>query len=193
MERWIIIGGGATVIVGGLGTILPQLIPQWIGIFIVVMGAATMMYGFFVAGRPKPAYYGTPMPDAWIWNWQIRCQGNYILPLSRLTPLKECARVAYEKTRGSNAAEMAERQPDGREGILSWYAHALTARGDTTLYGKKPPATKYEVVPNENMGKYHFVESLSAVAYHGKTKLEYEDLRLKRSGLRRKIKDIKSW
>ena len=193
MERWIIIGGGAVGIVGGLVKPYPQLIPEWIWIFVVLISVATMMYGFFVVGRPKPAYYSTPKPDAWIWNWQIRFQGNYILPLSRLTPLKECARVAYEKTRDSNAAKMAERQPDGREGILSWYAHALTKRGDTTLYGKKPPATKYEVVPNENMGKYHFVESLSAVAYHGKTKWEYEDLRLKRSELRRKIKDIKSW
>ena len=192
MERWVFILGGVEIIVGGLVTALPTFVPQWVGFPIMAIGILTIAYGVLTANKPQPAYYGTPTPKAWIWNWRVAVIASSIFPLSRLIPLRQAAQMTYDKTRGSTAAIAAERE-GGPEEILSWYSHALTGRDGATLYGKKPPSTKFEIVPRENMGQYHFIEQFSAVAYHGKQEPVYENLMIKKTDLKRRARVIKSW
>lgn len=73
--------------------------------------------------------------------------GEYRRPDGHLS-LKEAATRAYEQTRGSAAAEIAERMANGPNDILEWYGTALTLaanrkNGDKplmTLFGVRPPS-----------------------------------------------------
>ena len=104
-----------------------------------------------------------------------------------LVPLKEAATIAYEETRGTRIAEIAERMTDGD--VLGYYAHALFG-GDTTLYGKHPPSRKLEAVPKEEYGRCGFSNDYSALRRHGKSRNLYEGLQVKRSDIDRRIAEL---
>lgn len=103
-------------------------------------------------------------------------------------PLKEAATIAYEETRGTKAAIIAEGpNPDD---ILGYYAYALF-KGSTMLYGKHPPSRKLERVPKEEYGRCGFSDDYNSLRRHGKDRNLYEDLQIRRSDLSRRITELK--
>ena len=102
-------------------------------------------------------------------------------------PLKEAATIAYEETRGTKAATIAEGL--NRDHILGYYAYALFK--GSTLYGKYPPSRKLEPVPKEEYGRCGFSDDYSSLRRHGEDQNLYEDLQIRRSDLLRRITELK--
>ncbi len=102
--------------------------------------------------------------------------------------LKEAATIAYEETRGTKAATIAEGL--NRDDILGYYAYALF-KGSTILYGKHPPSRKLEPVPNDEYGRCGFSDDYSSLRRHGEDQNLYEDLQIRRSDLLRRITELK--
>ncbi len=103
-------------------------------------------------------------------------------------PLKEAATTAYEETRGTKAAIIAEGL--NRDDILGYYAYALF-KGSKMLYGKHPPSRKLEPVPKEEYGRCGFSDDYSSLRRHGEDQNLYEDLQIRRSNLLRRITELK--
>ncbi len=101
--------------------------------------------------------------------------------------LHEAATVAYEETRGTKAATIAEGLT--RDDILGHYAYALFK--GSTLYGKHPPSRKLEPVPKEEYGRSGFSDDYSSLRRHGEDQNLYEDLQIRRSDLLRRITELK--
>ncbi|MCH7539475.1 MAG: hypothetical protein IH999_03600 [Proteobacteria bacterium] len=196
MERWIIILGGFEIVGGGIVTAYPEFLPQWIGFVAIAIGVLTISYGVWGTDRPRPAYYGSPLRNAWLWNWNVRISASAILPLSRLVPLRRAAQIAYEKTRGSAAAMMAER-PIGQElpNPLTWFANALTGKNnqEIALYGMRPHSTKLEIVPPDLLKSCGFSNDVDALIEHTSRRIQYQNLHMKKADLGRRIRDIRSW
>ncbi len=188
MGRWIVILGGIEIVGGGIVTAFPEFLPQWVGFIAIAIGVGTIAFGVWGANRPRPAYYGVPTPDKWIWNWNVRVGATNLFPMGRIVSLHKAARIAYEKTHGTKAAEVAEKlNPDN---VLEYYAHALF-NGSTTLFGSRHPSTKLGVVPNDEYGRCGFNDDLSAIRRHGDDRNLYENIYIRRSDLRRLIKELR--
>ncbi len=110
-------------------------------------------------------------------------------PSDSYISLEEAATIAYEETRGTRVAAIAERISD--DNVLAYYAYALF-NGTTTLYGNHPPSRKLEAIPNEERGRCGFSNDLQALRRHGKNRNLYENLQIKRSDLNRRIAELKS-
>ena len=108
---------------------------------------------------------------------------------SELINLSEAVLIAYEETRGTKVATIAEGL--NRDDILGYYAHALFD-GKTTLYGNHPPSRKLEAVPNEEYGRCGFSDDKNALQRHGENRNLYENLKIKRSDVDRRIAELKS-
>ena len=92
-------------------------------------------------------------------------------------PYHEATLTAYEETRGTKAADIAEGL--NRDNVLGYYAHALFD-GSTTLYGKYPPSRNLEPIPNEWRAYCVFSDDQSALRRHGEDRNHYEELQIKR-------------
>jgi hypothetical protein len=103
-------------------------------------------------------------------------------------PFPEAALMAYEETRGTKAAAIAEGL--NRDNVLGYYAHALFD-GSTTLYGKHPPSRIIEPIPNEEKARCGFSDDQSALRRHGEDRNLYEDLQIRHSDLSRRIKELR--
>ena len=110
-------------------------------------------------------------------------------PSDSYISLEEAATIAYEETRGTRVAAIAERISD--DNVLAYYAYALFS-GTTTLYGNHPPSRKLEPIPNEERGRCGFSNDLQALRRHGKNRNLYENLQIKRSDVNRRIAELKS-
>lgn len=111
-------------------------------------------------------------------------------PSDSYISLKEAATIAYEETRGTRVADIAERL-SGDDNVLAYYAYALFS-GTTTLYGNHPPSRKLEAIPNEERGRCGISNDLQALRRHGKNRNLYENLQIKRSDVERRISELKS-
>ena len=102
--------------------------------------------------------------------------------------LHEAALTAYEETRGTKVATIAEGL--NSDNVLGYYAHALFD-GSTTLYGKHPPSRILEPIPNVERSRCGFSSDQSALRRHGVNRNLYEDLQIRRSDLLRRITELK--
>ena len=188
MERTIIILGGVAIVVGGVMKPFPILLPQWVWVPLTGIGVLTIVYGVFKPRRPSPAYYGVPSPDKWIWNWSAPIIFERAWPLSRIVPLKKAARLAYEATKGTEVARAAEA---ANFDVLGYYCNALFD-GSTTLLGNRPPSMKLEAIPDEESNRGGFTDNYSAFRRHGADKNLYEGIHIRRSDIRKRVKNMRA-
>jgi hypothetical protein len=106
-----------------------------------------------------------------------------------LIALKEAATIAYEETRGTAVAGVAERMSGGD--VLGYYAQALFNK-NTTLYGTYPPSRKLEAVSNEESTGCVFSADYDALRRHNEFQNLYENLQIRRSDVDRRIAELKS-
>ncbi len=122
-----------------------------------------------------------------VFAWRFPKRKIPLVDTDAYVPLKEAATIAYEETRGTRAAIIAEGL--NRDDILGYYAYALFQ--DSTLYGKHPPSRKLEPVPKEEYGRCGFSDDYSSLRRHGENQNLYEDLQTRRSDLLRRITELK--
>jgi hypothetical protein len=111
----------------------------------------------------------------------------------RFISLREGALLAYEKTQGSLAAGMAEGMPGGP---LGWYATALVGqpqREHIPVYATKPPSRKRIVIPSEELPRGIISDEGRSFKYWGQNEPKYVDLQIKRSYMKKRIKEIRTW
>ncbi len=102
--------------------------------------------------------------------------------------LKEAATIAYEETRGTKVAAIIE--GPNKDNILGYYARALFK--GTTLYGNRPPSRKLEAIPNEEYGRCGISDDQNGLWRRADSRILYENLKIKRSDLDRRIAELKS-
>jgi len=108
-------------------------------------------------------------------------------------PLKDAARIAYEKTLNTSVSAMAERLGKDSGGTLSYYAIALiqdSPDSPVQIFGTRPPSTKLEAIPHNKVRAWRFSDDLTALESRRR---EFENLQVRRRDLTRKIKEIQSW
>lgn len=76
------------------------------------------------------------------------------LPVRRLIPLKDAARLTYERTRSTDMAKMAERPYDGKVDILGYYATWLLDR-EIPVYAIREPIDRHERIPLSEQERLH--------------------------------------
>ena len=103
--------------------------------------------------------------------------------------LKQAATIAYEETRGTQAATIAEGL--NRDYILGYYAHALF-NDSVVLYGKHPPSRQLEPVPNEEVRRCSFSDDYNSLRRHGENRNIYEGLKIRRTDLWQRITELKT-
>lgn len=106
--------------------------------------------------------------------------------------LAEGCRIAYEKTRGSLEAAMAERQAekDGDQALLNWYATWLTAHLNVPLYGARSPSTKQELIDPKEYPSHAFREGATRLAPHAGLATGYVALHIREDDLMVALKSI---
>jgi hypothetical protein len=148
---------------------------------------AMMWPGAHVAGW-VPAILGLSLIAFANWQWitdRILLRG-YI-------SLRQAARRAYEATRGSEIAEMAER-PIGRDtsvtpdDILSWYCHHI--RREIQIFGSRPPSLLLEEIPSK-LPQVTF-ESGGQSLRSGRHPIVYTDLAVSKNDFRSYLANLKS-
>jgi hypothetical protein len=92
-------------------------------------------------------------------------------PPPRLLSLIEAARLAYEQTRGSQLADMAERHDGTPDGILEYYAYQIMERCE--ILAQRLPSQLMELYPKELWKKMHLCDDLSGIKYHGSSRVTY--------------------
>lgn len=119
------------------------------------------------------------------------------LPFRRAIPIRDAARIAYEVTRDSTFAAMAERtRRDHALEILGAYASAFydEDRPEIWVFGKRPPSTRYEVVPHSMAAQLWFNDEVTGLKQlGGANELRYTDVAVTKLGLKRLIKIINGW
>ena len=116
--------------------------------------------------------------------------GSAIIPGWRI-PLRQAAQRAYEALRNTEHGRMADSfQNEGPDGPLSYFAIAISR--EVPVYGKFPPSTRYEVIPEIEFRRCTFEHGGEALKrFQGDTPL-YVDLTVTRLGLRKAIKRLKN-
>lgn len=107
-------------------------------------------------------------------------------------PLEEAARMAFDATRGTAVSDMAEREgKDRTEGIIHWYALALTERIEvygTWKHAAMPSLIDFKTKPGPSVG----IRPNGKAAVWGKGTTEADDLYVRAVDLQRAIKDLKA-
>ena len=144
--------------------------PLWVWAlrFVLIVGAGALFWFVFIS--------------------RTKTSSNEPEPENEYIGMKEAATIAYEETRGTKAAEIAESV--NRDDVLGYYAHALF-NGTTTLYGTHPPSQKLEEIPNEEYGRCRFEDDYSSLRRHSEQRNIYENVQIKRSDLERRIQELK--
>jgi len=88
-----------------------------------------------------------------------------------LISLRDAARRAYEHTRGTELADMAERYDGTPDGVLEYYAVLIIE--DHPILVKKPPSNLVEEYPKELWNKMSLCGQLNGIKYHGSERLIY--------------------
>ncbi len=88
-----------------------------------------------------------------------------------LISLREAARRAYEHTRGTELADMAERHDGTPEGVLAYYADLIAEHHPILV--KKPPSNSVENYPRELWNKMSLCDQLNGIKYHGSQRSVY--------------------
>jgi hypothetical protein len=91
-------------------------------------------------------------------------------------PLREAARKAYEQTRGTDIAKVAEGFGKTPEGILRYYEHSLFLQHP--IYAQKLPSTISEIVPPHVKPTLYLLEGGAGLGFHGSKEPAYIDLRM---------------
>lgn len=149
----------------------------------VVAAILTIAWNFFNVGKGIKSWGKRLQEKSGKFDVRIASQADdpFIL-------LHEAALMAYEETRGTRIAEIAE--GFNLDNVLGYYARALFD-GSTTLFGKYPPSRKLEPIPNTEKGKCIFSPDLKGLQRHGTSRNLYEDLQIKRSDILRRITELK--
>lgn len=103
-----------------------------------------------------------------------------------LINLNDAATIAYEKTRGTRIAEIAEAMDTGN--ILGYYAYALF---DKTLFGKRPPSRKLEAIPRDERKRCSFANNYSALKRTGSDQILYDDLQIRKVDIASRVAELK--
>jgi len=101
--------------------------------------------------------------------------------------LKEAATTAYEETRGTVVATIAE--ASSRDGVLGYYARALFK--GKTLYGNRPPSRKPEAIPGDEYRRCKISDNQSVLRRRTDNTVLYENLQIKRSDLSLRIAELR--
>ena len=153
----------------------------------LVLGAGLIVWG--VWGLQRDRSNGVSVKTKWRPMWSLRFERADPWPLRRLIPMTEAVKIAYEQTRGYEAARYAESvNPDH---VLSYYAHALFD-GGSVLYGKHPPSRELEPIPDIENRRCRFSDDQSALQRHADDSNLYEDIHIKLSDLHRRIKELRA-
>ena len=176
----------------GLGLVLafgvmiwPDPLPlvKWGGL---ALGVGLIVWGAWGLQRDRASEVF--VKTKWLPMWSLRLERADPWPLRRLIPLQEAVKIAYEQTHDTEAARVAESV--NQDNVLGYYAHALFD-GGSTLYGKHPPSRELEPIPGEENRRCRFSDDQSAIhRYAGDSNL-YEDIHIKLSDLRRRIKELR--
>jgi hypothetical protein len=121
----------------------------------------------------------------------VVARAHLFIPGRTFIPLHEAARMAYEQTRGTIVAGFAEsavgtkkRMPDD---ILDWYANSISTK--FPIYGKRPPSTMQELIPQELIPQTSFVGGARGLKYYVQTEPTFIDLMMKRRDLRSYLRE----
>jgi hypothetical protein len=103
-----------------------------------------------------------------------------------LVPLKEAATRAYEQTRESLSAGLAEASGDSP---ITWYCYALWQR--IPIYGCYAPSRLLEEIPDAHKNRYSFrMEGDEVVLRQHSGNARYENLRVRGDVLPKAIRSI---
>ena len=190
MHGWITIASGVATMIGGAALYwLPLLFFQIAAFVVVSIGFVMTVVGVWQVWESEVEESSGPVPDSWHWNWRVDSRADDIWPVSRLVSLPKAAKIAYDQLQGSLAADMASKM----DYPLSYIAIALSDKGKTPLFGTRPPSTVLQRVPPEECKKSSFIEDGRVLQRYGRGKPLYDNVCIKRSDLKRMIKQLRDW
>lgn len=106
--------------------------------------------------------------------------------------MRDAARYAYDELDEGLYAGIADRMniKQNPEGSLEYMAHVIA--GEITVYGTKPPGTKFKAIGQELVKHAAFTEGGARLVPNDKREFAWEDLAVRRSELRKVVKDLKA-
>ena len=144
-------------------------IPKWLGYLGFGLGTGITLYGIV----PPNLHPGVLIGSKWL-------------------PLPQAMTRLYESTRGSIVASFAEGLTKTSEDLLQWYAYWATMRG-LPVYGKRPPSTVLEPIPEHELVNISFRDSGNVAFAPGTSdRPRYIDVSVKRSEFLRRLKSLKA-
>ena len=187
-KRFIIVLGGAEIIVGGSYQLWPDIMPEWLSYLAIGVGIVTILYAIFGMGK-KPKQ--TPPIPAFLSMWKF--QANGWSPFRRLIPMKRAVQISYKKTMDNLASKVAEEGFDGKLIIESYYANALADSGQTPIFGYKYGTKRFVQIPPETFNRGTFSDDADSFFYFGEKQPRYDGLAITKRDLKKRIKEIKDW
>jgi len=130
--------GAAEIIIGGLMTAYPQLLPQWVGLAVAAFGLVMLVAAFSgLIGGDKPLlllrWRVRKSPTGWVFDLQD------LWPLRRLVPLREAAQYAYDQIQDSTHIRLARNLSNGGTDLIAYAAQFFVKHIE--IYGKRPPSS----------------------------------------------------
>jgi len=113
--------------------------------------------------------------------------------------LHKAAKRTYEKTRKNVSAGMAETDIGNFEADpYGWYGHALVGKAGSariSVFGCKPYLDYLDEIPPEEINRHYLVvtETEAHLEDTIKNKVKYNRLYIKKSEMKKRIKEIEGW
>ena len=155
-----------------------------------LLGDFLVIWGIVGAIRDKTNELSIPK---WQSMWSLQMQFRSVFPFRRLVSLRDATQLAYRKTQGTLAAKTAEQHIDGKPRIMGWYATAIVGRGEIPVFGFREHLLRIEEIPRDLLPAGSFSEDGTEFRQYGKSEPLYRNLIIRKSDLRLRIKEIKSW
>lgn len=134
-----------------------------------------------------------------IFPWQFRPEDSDLMPIRRMISFAEAVAFANEKFRGRTpeqqkiTAMMADRDWGSKRDPLGWFGTAIKGRGEIIAFGRRPPSTKIEIIPQSLWEHCHLLDGANSIASSYAGEPQYVDIIIKRVDFKKRLKEIKSW
>lgn len=180
-------GKWAAVVIGASQT-------EWI--WAARAGFITLAIAVFIVMFIVPAV----ARSALLFTWQYRPEERDWAPLRRVISLRDAAQLSYEKLRGRTLSaqklpiKFADMKFEGQSNPVSWLGVAILGRGEIPVFGRHPPSTKLELVPEILVrASGTLSDDADSIHLYGEETPEYESLVIKCRDFSRRLKVVKGW
>lgn len=107
-----------------------------------------------------------------------------------LVPLPRAVIMAYDQTEHAMVVGLGERMDKNRQKTPAMMAHLLVGNNLIPIFGRHPPSSLFKKIRTSAAAKYQFAEDAASMVHPYQEDDRYVDLAIRRSDLRRRIKEL---